>query len=324
MTFSNGNTTATGTASPITLDFINKNVAMSGTSATIKAVIKDSYNTTGEVQQTYTAIPYNKPAINSQTTVRRNGQLTGKVLLNLTGTFYNHTVGSVANTITVDYKHWEKGGTEPNSYTQVPNQYVSVSGDNVSVSNYEIGTTDTSASNYFDYQKSYNVKIRIYDAMRRPYASTYTYIADEVTRTIPLGEPTWSEYKDRVDFRKITVQGTNPIEYDTNGTIFSTGTEYLYLSASFQPPNVNATLYLPKRIPDGKTLSMSGNIRLFTGNAMPISTWTDMSNLSPTITYIPNTNIVRIQLVTSITTGNWQDAVLNISNGSTISMSTTT
>ena len=203
ITLSNGNTTATGTSSQITLDFINKNVSATNNTATIKAVIKDSYNSTGETQKTYTVIPYNKPSINTTTTVKRNGQLSGKVLLNLTGTFYNHTIGDRANTITVDYKHWEKGTTEPNSWTIIPNASVSVSGDNVSVSNYEIGTTDTSASNYFNFQKSYNVKIRIYDNMRISYASSYTYMSNTITKTIPLGEDVWGEYKDRLRIKKI-------------------------------------------------------------------------------------------------------------------------
>lgn len=315
VTISNGSTSVTGTASPLTLDFTNKTLYMTANVIPIKATISDNYNSTGETTVNYSNyIPYIKPTIiATTTTVKRNGQLSGKALLNFNATYYNGTVGSTNNVPTIKYRFWEKDTTEPSSWITI-NSGITINDNNISVSNYEIGSDNPSASNYFDFQKAYNVRIWFEDV----------FLNDSTLKTIPLGQPVWSEYKDKVDFAKITVKGTNPIEYDTNGTIFSTGTEYLYLSAVFQPPNVSATLYLQKRIPDGKTLSMSGNIRLFTGNAMPISTWTDISNLSPTITYIPNTNIVRIQLVTSITTGNWQDAVLNVSNGTTITMSTTT
>lgn len=116
-------------------------------------------------------------------------------------------------------------------------------------------------------------------------------------------------------------QELNYNEYYKDGEILNTSNNYLYLGAVFQPPNVNATLFLTKKIPRGKTLTMTGNMRLFLGGSSPISSWTNISNLSPQISYIPDTNIVRILLVTSITSGNWQNAILNISDGSKITMS---
>ena len=105
-----------------------------------------------------------------------------------------------------------------------------------------------------------------------------------------------------------------------SGDTFSTGIEYLYLACAFQPPNVNFNLVLPKNIPSGKTLTLTGNIRLFIGGSSPISSWTSIATLSPTITYIPNTNIVRVKLTTSITSGNWQCGMINISDGSILSI----
>lgn len=110
-------------------------------------------------------------------------------------------------------------------------------------------------------------------------------------------------------------------EWYSSGETFSTGNNYLYLGAVFQPPNISATLFLPKKIPSGKTLTLTGNFRLFTGGSAPISNWTSIASLNPTISYIDNTNIVRILMQTSITSGNWQNAILNISDGSILSIS---
>ena len=203
ITISNGSTSATGTATPITLDFTNKNLYTTANVIPIKAVISDSLGSTGtqDINYTTTPIMYNKPAINTSTSVKRNGQLSGKAYLNLNATFYNGTIGSTANTIEVNYRFWEKDTTEPNTWNVISNP--TISGNNITVSNYEIGSTNTSASNYFNPQKAYNVKIYIKDAMRN---ASGTYMSDTTTKSIPLGESVWDEYKDRVDFKKITKQ----------------------------------------------------------------------------------------------------------------------
>ena len=203
VTISNGSTTSnTNTTSPKILDFTNKTLYTSANVLPIKAVIKDNLNSTGEVLINYSAstkcIFYTKPTINTSTSVKRNGQLSGKVLLNLYATFYNKTIGSTTNTITIQYKFWEKDTTEPSSWNNINNP--TISGNNITVSNYEIGSNNTSASNYFNPQKAYNVKIYIKDAMRN-YSGTY--MGDTITKTIPLGEDVWGEYKDRLRIKKI-------------------------------------------------------------------------------------------------------------------------
>lgn len=200
ITLSNGTTTATGTSSPITIDFNNKSLYTTANSAPIKALIVDSpYGLFGEDTKYYSYIPYTKPSIiSTSTTVKRNGQLSGRALLNLVGTFYNQTIGSVANSITIQYKFWEKDTTEPSSWNDINNP--TISHNNITVSNYEIGSNDTSASNYFNPQKAYNVRIKITDAMRD---SDGVYKSDSVLKTIPLGEDVWAEYKDRLKIKKI-------------------------------------------------------------------------------------------------------------------------
>ena len=101
---------------------------------------------------------------------------------------------------TIKYKFWEYGTTEPGTYSNtIPSSNITISSNSFSVSNYEIGSTNTSASNYFDPDKSYRVKIYVSDSFN-------SYESSE--KAIPRGEYIWGEYKDRVDFKKITCNET--------------------------------------------------------------------------------------------------------------------
>ena len=195
ITVSNGETSVTGTASPLTLDFTNKTLYTTANILPIKAVISDSMNSTGETTVNYSNyILYIKPTITpTLTTTKRNGQLSGKVLLNLIATFFNGTIGNTTNTLTVKYRFWKRGTTEPSTWITIPSSSVSVSGNNVSVSNYEIGSTDTSASNYFDFENAYDIRIQINDA----------FYSDSTLKGVTVGESVWDEYKDRLRIKKI-------------------------------------------------------------------------------------------------------------------------
>ena len=240
VTISNGSTTSnSNTTSPKTLDFTNKTLYTTANVLPIKGVISDNLNSTGETAINYSNyILYNKPAINTSTSVKRNGQLSGKALLNLYATFYNHTIGSTAKTISVKYRFWEKGTTEPSSWNDINNP--TISGDNITISNYEIGSTDTSASNYFNFQKAYTVKIYIQDAMRDADGN---YMSDTITKTIPLGEDVWGEYKDRLRIKKI--QNPDGIySYDTGNvdTLVSKGALVVKKATSSEAPNNGVVL----------------------------------------------------------------------------------
>ena len=205
ITISNGSTIATGTSSPITIDFSDKTLYTVSNLVPIKAIIVDSpYGSFGDDTKNYTYIPYTKPTINASTTVKRNGQLSGKVLLNLAGTYYSGTIGNITNSIVIQYRFWEKDTTEPSSWNLIPNASIVINNNDITVSNYEIGSNDTTASNYFNPEKAYNVRIRILDAFRD--INTGYYKEAKILKTIPLGESVWDEYKDRVNFKKITRQ----------------------------------------------------------------------------------------------------------------------
>ena len=160
-----------------------------------------TYVTTDNDLTQYEIIPYKKPILTNLTNAYRDGQVSGKVKLTVNGTFYNGTIGQTQNGIQVFYKFWKKNGeTEPQSYIQIPSGSVTISGNSVQVNNYQIGNSDPTASNYFDYQESYYIKVIITDS-----AGQTAQLSENLS--IPVGEATWTEYPDHVDFKKLTIQG---------------------------------------------------------------------------------------------------------------------
>lgn len=188
----------TSTTNEITIDFSNVNELMtSGTNyvgLTI-AVIDDKGGYSTRIFN-FPVIKYTKPTIEStSTTIKRKTSggtvLTdNKVLLNFVGTCYkgNDVIGN-ANKPTVQYKIWNT--TEP-SYTTVSSTNTA----NVTVKDYEISN--------IVYTSVYDYKIKIYDVFTN---STENPI--EKLSIIPTGVSVWTEYKDRVDFKKLTQTGIN-------------------------------------------------------------------------------------------------------------------
>lgn len=212
---SNGTTTSNdNTTSPKIIDFTDKPLYIVNNAVQIKTTITDNLGSTGEKIEYYSNyIPYTTPTIvATSTTVKRNGQLSGKALLNLVGTYYSGTIGSITNSIVIQYRFWEKDTTEPSSWNVIPSASITINNNNITVSDYEIGSNDTTASNYFNPEKAYTVRIRIMDAFRD--INTGYYKEAKVLKTIPLGEDVWAEYKDRLRVKKIE----NP------GGIYSLGT----------------------------------------------------------------------------------------------------
>ena len=145
-------------------------------------------------------IPYTKPSIEkTSTSIKRktgwseqqqkNLALTDNFgVLNFVGTCYkgNDVIGN-ANNPKVEYKIWNT--TEPNySVLTTPNTA------NVTIKDYEISD--------ILYTSPYNYKIKIYDT----FTTTETTINVKSDK-VPTGVSVWTEYKDRVDFLKITQGG---------------------------------------------------------------------------------------------------------------------
>lgn len=165
----------------------------------------------------YDYIGYKLPTINeSDTIVKRIGQTSGKVGITVSGTIYNNTIGSLITpqkpTIRYSYYEYPNGTT----YTgTIPNANITISSNTYSVSNYNIGSETTSATNYFDPEKSYRVSITVSDKFtKRGSNISFNSVSLSEAKSVPLGEALWTEYKDRVDFKKLTLKNAVDL-YDT-------------------------------------------------------------------------------------------------------------
>lgn len=197
----------------------------------IRAIVDDNMNASGSSSSAanpslYNYIPYTKIGlIETSTTARRNGQTSGKVYLNINGTFYNGSVGNVTQTKpTIKYKFWKLGDNEPTTYNNtIPSDNISILNNTFSVSNFEIGSSVETATNYFNPELAYRIKIYVEDNF-----TSYT----SQDKPIPVGEATWTEYKDRVDFKKITIKGKDISENQIlwQGAWYMNGSQTAYLS----------------------------------------------------------------------------------------------
>ena len=185
-------------------DYTQNDVSIGSGKANIIQDVKDSYNAEATdwvyvningTAQKPNGIAYTKPSIiRANTSIKRKSgggtTLTdNKAVLNFKGTFYksNDIIGNNNNIQQIGYKIWEKGTTEPSNYTTLT---PTISGGNITVSNLEL-------SNLI-YTKTYNYKFILKD--RYGYQDL---IADG---TLPTGVSVFTEYKDRVDFEKITIK----------------------------------------------------------------------------------------------------------------------
>ena len=196
-------------ASPVSINFANINLYGNEQNrlTAFEYYVTDNKNGIGSLSQTYDFIPYFKPTfINTETKVRRQGQTSGKAVLNASGSFYNSAIGTLSPICKVYLKHWEKTGTEPTAYTEIPSKNITISENTFEIVDYLIGSA-------FDYKKSYYVKVYVQDGF---------YSSEPLTLNILLGKPTWSEFKDRVDFIKATIQGKEVATKDDTKQNYST------------------------------------------------------------------------------------------------------
>ena len=179
----------------------------------LRAFVKDSFVTQGLSNETlYNYITYTPISlIETSTTAKRDGQISGKVNLNVEGTYFDGTIGNVSQATykpIIKYKFWRTDATEPSTYDYtIPSTDVTISNGTFSVTNYNIGSTIESATNYFNPDYSYRVKVKVDDNFSTYYS---------VEKSIPVGEATWTEYIDHVDFKAITIGGSPIIESGSN------------------------------------------------------------------------------------------------------------
>ena len=195
-------------STPITIDYSTKELVTWQETGRVpmRAQVLDNmggngYSSSANNPALYDYIPYLRTSLNeATTTAKRNGQTSGRVKLNINGTFYNGSVGNVTQTKPIiKYKYWAANATEPATFDNtIPSDNITINNNTFNVENYEIGSIDETASNYFNPENAYRVKVYVEDNFT-------TYSSQE--KQITVGEATWSEYKDRVDFKKVTIKG---------------------------------------------------------------------------------------------------------------------
>lgn len=171
--------------------------------AMLKFLVIDSYKTSSFVEVPYEVTTYVKPnLVKTSSSLKRNGQLSGKVKLSLVGTFFNQAINEIPNAINLQFKYWKKGAEEPSEYYDIPYEAID---NNINLFNWEMAINEKEIEDV-DYNFAYNFKIK---------ATDYFNKTSEIELLCPVGEYLWAEFKDRVDFKKITVQGNNPFLYST-------------------------------------------------------------------------------------------------------------
>lgn len=243
----------------------------------------------------YSFLVYEKLFFNeTNTTIKRRGQTTGNVRVNLNGQMFRGVLGNKDQSgtykPTIQYKFWKKNEDEPETYDytipsdsiEVNTEYIKATtydpealyyekvGDNYvlfnmsyfignnnfedkevytrkstfKVSDYEIGTDDDTLPNHFNPDFAYNVRFKISDNFT-------TYVSD--IKSISVGVATWTEYRDRVDFKKLTIKGE---EIKENNVI----TASLSASASISGTGGQKVIF-NKSVIAGKRLFLSnGNV----------------------------------------------------------------
>ena len=209
----------TSTTNEINVNFNNVSELMdSGTGYVgLSVAITDSLGGNTTRIFNYPVIKYTRPSIETTSTTIKRKTGNGTVLtdniatLNFVGTCYkgNDVIGN-ENIPKVEYKIWNT--TEP--------EYIALSTPNTA-----------------------NIKIENHDIQNILYTSVYEYkvklsdsfnTIEDNTKKVPTGQSVWSEYKDRVDFLKITekkkevVKAIKFIEGEEYETGYSLGDKKIY------------------------------------------------------------------------------------------------
>lgn len=202
----NGVLLGSNTANGMTLNFNDVGTLatfeMNGkTYCTLKFVVIDSYGTTGYLEKQFEVIKYVKPnLVKTSSSVKRNGQVTGKVKLNLVGSFYSNNVNDIANTIKLEFAYWKKGGEESATYYEIPFE---PTGDSINLYSWAVEKGGVEITDV-DKDFAYIFKVRATDHFNQE---------SNIELLCPVGEYLWAEYKDRVDFKNITIQGSDYFKY---------------------------------------------------------------------------------------------------------------
>lgn len=204
---SNGSITAgdhTSSPATLSLNFANQSLTLENNKVAIKTTVIDSLNGVGNANFEYSNyIPYTKPTlVASSFTTKRAGQLTGNIKLIANGTYYNGSVGSLTIVPKVSYRYKQLTPVEGNftNWVQLADADVIKSDGTWSI--------EKTISSVFAPENTYGIEIYCSDNLiiaNNSNANNTQITIPTYSSTVLLGTPTWTEYRDRVDFAKLSI-----------------------------------------------------------------------------------------------------------------------
>lgn len=210
-------------------------------------------------------IPYTKPTlIESELKTPRDGQLTGKVKLIAKGSYYSGN--DLVVTPKVYYRYGVKDSGEYSDWTDLIPTYQNGNWELEADIGAERGTSETPPSNWFNPEKMYEVQVYVKDTIN---SSSRTY-----SSYVLLGDAIMTKYKDKVDFKKLTIKKKqilapyilyegNESMTDSNITLEDDVSNYQYLEIFYF---YYADLDDIKCKSSIKIYNPNGNIAMLTGN----------------------------------------------------------
>lgn len=144
--------------------------------------------------------------INTETNFKRLSPTSNTVKITAKGYYFSGSFGNTTNTLTMKYRYREKGSSTWSSY-------VTISSSNITISNGEFSIS-TNISGTFSYLSSFEFELVIIDKV---YTSGIT-LSGTSNMTVLTGERLMTKYKDRVDFKAITIGSQTVLTYDVIDT----------------------------------------------------------------------------------------------------------
>lgn len=186
--------------------FSDFNINSSKTKIPVTIKITDSLNGVDSSTIEFGYINYMYPNIvDTQSSVKRNGQLTGKAKLNLLGSFSNIIISGLTNVPKLQYRYYEYGTTPSDTlpYITIPTDAYTIDNNTISIYNWNISNNNAEISD-LDKSKAYYFDIILSDSYSDTTSSGSSF---KTTLICSKGEWLMAKFKDRVDFQKITING---------------------------------------------------------------------------------------------------------------------
>lgn len=158
----------------------------------------------------YNVVLYEDPKIiPTSSYIKRAGQATGEANLTLIGSYYNGTIGTTQNTLTLKFDYWKSEDTEPITFRYtIPMNENTGTGNNVEFINWKLNDGNNDIDD-LDPNYSYFIGISITDN-KTNYMGIYKF-------TLPKGAWLMAKFPNRVDFARLTVQN----QYEIYPNIYS-------------------------------------------------------------------------------------------------------